>query len=67
VVTGLLPVIGLPLPFVSYGGSSIIASLLAVGVVLSFARAEPGAEAAIAANKDRLRSSLAVLARKKRK
>ena len=67
VVTGLLPVIGLPLPFVSYGGSSIIASLLAVGVVLSFARTEPGAEAAIAANKDRLRSSLAVLARKKRK
>ncbi|MFP3398261.1 putative lipid II flippase FtsW [Brevibacterium sp. H602] len=67
VVTGLLPVIGLPLPFVSYGGSSIIASLLAVGVVLSFARTEPGAEAAIAANRDRLRSSLAVLARKKRK
>lgn len=67
VVTGLLPVIGLPLPFVSYGGSSIIASLLAVGVVLSFARTEPGAEAAIAANKERLRSSLAVLARKKRK
>ncbi|MGO3023976.1 MAG: putative lipid II flippase FtsW [Brevibacterium sp.] len=67
VVTGMLPVIGLPLPFVSYGGSSIIASLLAVGVVLSFARTEPGAEAAIAANRDRLRSSLAVLARKKRK
>lgn len=67
VVTGLLPVIGLPLPFVSYGGSSIIASLLAVGVVLSFARTEPGADAAIAANRDRLRSSLAVLARKKRK
>ena len=67
VVTGMLPVIGLPLPFVSYGGSSIIASLLAVGVVLSFARTEPGAEAAIAANRDRLRSSLAVLVRKKRK
>ncbi|WP_209372545.1 putative lipid II flippase FtsW [Brevibacterium renqingii] len=67
VVTGLLPVIGLPLPFVSYGGSSIIASLLAVGVLLSFARSEPGAEAAIAVHRDRLRSSFAVLARKRRK
>ena len=67
VVTGLLPVIGLPLPFVSYGGSSIIASLLAVGVLLSFARSEPGAEAAIAVHKGRLRSSFAVFARKRRK
>src|SRR5699024_3170520 len=67
VVTGLLPVIGLPLPFVSYGGSSIIASLLAVGVLLSFARSEPGAEAAIAVHEGRLRSSFAVLARKRRK
>ncbi|WP_210602430.1 putative lipid II flippase FtsW [Brevibacterium oceani] len=67
VVTGMLPVIGLPLPFVSYGGSSIISSLLAVGVLLSFARTEPGAEAAIAVHKDRMRSSFAVLARKRRK
>lgn len=67
VVTGLLPVIGLPLPFVSYGGSSIIASLLAIGVVLSFARTEEGADAAIKAHKDRLRSSFAVLARKRKK
>jgi cell division protein FtsW len=67
VVTGLLPVIGLPLPFVSYGGSSIIASLLAIGVLLSFARTEPGAEEAIAVHKDRMRSSFAVLARKRRK
>lgn len=67
VVAGILPVIGLPLPFVSYGGSSIIASLLAVGVLLSFARTEPGAEEAIAVQRDRLRSSFAVLARKRRK
>lgn len=45
VVTGMLPVIGLPLPFVSYGGSSMVASLLAVGVILSFARQEEGAPA----------------------
>lgn len=65
VVTGLLPVIGLPLPFVSYGGSSIIASLLAVGVILSFARTEEGAAAAIAAHRARVRSSFAVLARRR--
>ncbi|WCE38720.1 putative lipid II flippase FtsW [Brevibacterium sp. BDJS002] len=67
VVTGLLPVIGLPLPFVSYGGSSIVASLLAVGVILSFARTEDGAPAAIRVHKDRVRSSFAVLARKRKK
>ena len=32
---GLLPVIGIPLPFFSYGGSSILSSLLAIGIVLS--------------------------------
>lgn len=37
VVTGLLPVFGLPLPFISLGGSSMLASLLAIGVVLSCA------------------------------
>ncbi|WP_260848229.1 putative lipid II flippase FtsW [Brevibacterium aurantiacum] len=66
VVTGMLPVIGVPLPFVSYGGSSIIACLLAIGVVLSFARTEDGAAAAIKAHKDRVRSSFAVLARKRK-
>src|SRR5699024_10233315 len=48
VVTALLPVIGVPLPFVSYGGSAIIGCLLAVGLTLSFARAEPGAPEALA-------------------
>src|SRR5699024_7790471 len=38
VVTTLLPVIGVPLPLVSYGGSSLVATLTGVGIVLAFAR-----------------------------
>lgn len=38
VVLGLLPVLGLPLPLISAGGSALISALLAIGVVLSFAR-----------------------------
>ena len=41
VVLGLLPVLGVPLPLVSAGGSALISSLLAIGVVLSFARKKP--------------------------
>lgn len=41
VVLGVLPVLGVPLPLISAGGSALIASLLAIGVVLSFARHRP--------------------------
>lgn len=36
--TGLLPVTGIPLPFVSYGGSSVLAMSMAIGLVLSVRR-----------------------------
>ncbi|MGV8885069.1 MAG: putative lipid II flippase FtsW [Microbacteriaceae bacterium] len=38
VVLGLLPVLGVPLPLISAGGSALISTLIAIGVVLSFAR-----------------------------
>jgi rod shape determining protein RodA len=34
-VTGLLPVVGIPLPFMSYGGSSMLVSMTALGLLLS--------------------------------
>jgi rod shape determining protein RodA len=34
-VTGLLPIVGIPLPLMSYGGSSMVASLMALGLLLS--------------------------------
>ncbi len=37
-VTSMLPVVGLPLPFLSYGGSSLLISSAAVGVLLSLSR-----------------------------
>jgi cell division protein FtsW len=45
-VTGLLPVTGIPLPFISAGGTSLLASFFVVGMLTSFARHETPAVAA---------------------
>ncbi len=41
-VTGLMPITGVPLPFVSFGGSALVVTLVAVGVLVSIARAGAG-------------------------
>lgn len=46
-VLGLLPVIGIPLPLMSYGGSSLLVTLVAMGVLLNCATHEPGARRAL--------------------
>ena len=38
-VTGLLPITGVPLPFVSFGGSALVISMTAVGILVSIGRA----------------------------
>jgi cell division protein FtsW len=48
-VIGVLPITGIPLPLVSYGGSALIPTLVVLGMLLSFAKREPGARQALAA------------------
>ncbi|CAB4713962.1 unannotated protein [freshwater metagenome] len=50
-VVGIVPVIGVTLPFISYGGSSLIANCLALSFVLNVARREPQFVAARLAHK----------------
>ncbi|MDP9408080.1 MAG: putative lipid II flippase FtsW, partial [Actinomycetota bacterium] len=47
-VIGLLPITGVPLPLVSFGGTALLVALVALGVLASFARTEPGAAEALA-------------------
>ena len=47
-VLALLPVIGIPLPLISYGGSALLPTLVALGLLIGFARPEPEAARALA-------------------
>jgi cell division protein FtsW len=48
-VIGVLPIAGVPLPLVSQGLSSVLVTMVALGMLMSFARREPGAVEALAA------------------
>ncbi|NLC97773.1 MAG: putative lipid II flippase FtsW, partial [Actinomycetales bacterium] len=46
-VLKLLPVIGVPLPLISYGGSSLLVTMAALGLLANCAKTEPGAARAL--------------------
>jgi cell division protein FtsW len=50
-VVGLLPITGIPLPLVSFGGSALVPTMFAIGMLISFARREPATARALAARK----------------
>ncbi|HMG29279.1 MAG TPA: putative lipid II flippase FtsW [Jiangellaceae bacterium] len=50
-VLAVLPIVGVPLPLVSYGGSALVPMLIAIGMLVSFAKEEPGAREALAARR----------------
>jgi cell division protein FtsW len=47
-VLGVLPITGVPLPLISAGVSSLLVTMAAVGMLMAFARREPGAQRALA-------------------
>ncbi len=59
-VLALLPVIGIPLPLVSYGGSSLVPELVALGLVIGFARSEPNAAGELRRRRSERRTRRAV-------
>ncbi|HVT19859.1 MAG TPA: putative lipid II flippase FtsW [Mycobacteriales bacterium] len=56
-VVGLLPITGIPLPLVSFGGSALLPTMFAIGMLISFARNEPATARALAARRSARRGS----------
>ncbi|MGH3546330.1 MAG: putative lipid II flippase FtsW [Mycobacteriales bacterium] len=48
-VVGILPITGIPLPLISAGGSSLVITMFTIGMLATFARAEPEAATALRA------------------
>jgi cell division protein FtsW len=63
-VLGLLPVIGIPLPLMSYGGSSLLVTIVALGLLANCSLTEPGARRARAAGRRVRRANRPALQRK---
>lgn len=59
-VLGLLPVIGITLPLMSYGGSSLLVTMTALGLLARCALTEPGAERALSTRQTTRRKQVAV-------
>lgn len=59
-VLGLLPVIGITLPLMSYGGSSLLVTMTALGLLARCALTEPGAERALSTRQSTRRKQVAV-------
>lgn len=57
-VLGLLPIAGVPLPLFSYGGSALLPTMYAIGLLIAFARSDPAARAALAMRQPALRQRL---------
>lgn len=55
-VSGLLPVTGIPLPFISFGGTSLVVNLLAAGLLISVGRRAGGSEPEPAREKEKKES-----------
>jgi cell division protein FtsW len=53
-VSGRLPVFGVPLPFISYGGSAMDSSMAGIGMILAVTRTEPRETSCIRSVKPRL-------------
>jgi cell division protein FtsW len=66
-VTGLIPITGVPLPFISYGGSSLLLNMISIGIILSISRENYKQTIEKLANHDRpaRRTSKMVTQRKK--
>ncbi|MDO5501528.1 MAG: putative peptidoglycan glycosyltransferase FtsW, partial [Propionibacteriaceae bacterium] len=60
-VIGMLPIIGVPLPLISSGGSALIAALVGLGFLLALARSLPGASEALGGRPSTLRRTFAAI------
>lgn len=66
-VTGLIPITGVPLPFISYGGSSLLLNMISIGIILSISRENYKQNVEHLVSRTRTKQSSAVSPTKQRK